>query len=367
MLAIVYPQFYGVGGIARYLDSFLSNLPENHPTIYLITGDEHKTPREYSGVEIIHIPFTSSRFNLLSWSLQARQLLIELYDSGKIQWVNFHFPPLIPGLFLPKKIPIVLTAHTTYLGMSGNFYETKHFESQWSKLSIAIKSWMERRIFVQTKKVISLTEQGRQEVLRYGFNGSITVIPNGADIRLFNPDDRIEKNIDVLFCGRIERRKGSRAMVQLIQILVSKNPNIRIAIVGYGDDDAWVKSELSGLSNNVYLAGKVPFNEMVSYYNRSHVYASTSYYEGLPGTCLEAMAMQLPVVVWDFLFYQDLVRDGENGLVVSPNDFEGMSNRVLELLSNSKQSIAMGLNGRKILENNYSWQKLSIDVLGVFK
>ncbi len=148
---------------------------------------------------------------------------------------------------------------------------------------------------------------------------------------------------------------------------MSKNPNIRIAIVGYGDDDAWVKSELSGLSNNVYLAGKVPFNEMVSYYNRSHVYASTSYYEGLPGTCLEAMAMQLPVVVWDFLFYQDLVRDGENGLVVSPNDFEGMSNRVLELLSNSKQSIAMGLNGRKILENNYSWQKLSIDVLGVFK
>ena len=31
MIAIVYPQFYGVGGIARYLDSFLSNLPPDHP------------------------------------------------------------------------------------------------------------------------------------------------------------------------------------------------------------------------------------------------------------------------------------------------------------------------------------------------
>ena len=52
MIAIVYPQFYGVGGIARYLDSFLSNLPADHPPIYLITGDEHKVDRHYPGVEI---------------------------------------------------------------------------------------------------------------------------------------------------------------------------------------------------------------------------------------------------------------------------------------------------------------------------
>ena len=42
MIAIVNPQFYGVHGIARYLDSFLSNLPIDHPPIYLITSDEHR-------------------------------------------------------------------------------------------------------------------------------------------------------------------------------------------------------------------------------------------------------------------------------------------------------------------------------------
>jgi hypothetical protein len=113
MIAIVNPQFYGVHGIARYLDSFLANLPEDHPPVYLITSDEHRIDRHYPGVEIIHFPYTHSRFSLFSWSLKARSKLISLYDEGKIQWVNLHFPPLIPGLFLPPNIPMVLTAHTT--------------------------------------------------------------------------------------------------------------------------------------------------------------------------------------------------------------------------------------------------------------
>ena len=222
MIAIVNPQFYGVHGIARYLHSFLANLPLNHPKIYLITSDEHQVEKNYLGVEIIHIPYTSSRLGLISWSIKARKLLNKMYAEDKIEWVNLHFPPLIPGLFLPRHIPLMLTAHTTYLGMSGRFYTTKHFDSQWSRASLAIKSWMERKIFGLTSKVITLTEQGRQEVLAYGFKGPVTVIPNGADVKLFSPNMSVEKDVDVLFCGRIEFRKGSRAMVELCRHLIAK-------------------------------------------------------------------------------------------------------------------------------------------------
>lgn len=366
MIAIVYPQFYGVGGIARYLDSFLSNLPPGHPPIYLVTGDEHQVARSYAGVEIIHIPFSSSRFNLFIWGLRARKLLISLYDAGKIQWVNLHFPPLIPGLFLPRHIPVVLTAHTTYLGMSGRFYEARHFKSQWSTTSLAIKSWMERRIFGLTRKVITLTEQGRQEVLAYGFKGPVTVIPNGADVKLFTHDEAVAKDIDVLFCGRIEFRKGSRGMAELCRQLIARKPDIRIAIVGYGDDDVWVKEALAPYPKNILMTGKVPFAEMIGYYNRSRVYASTSYYEGLPGTCLEAMAMQLPAVVWDFLFYRGLAVEGETGVLVEPNDFDAMTDRVLGLLNDPQRAADMGKRGRALLERDYSWAKLARDVLAVF-
>jgi glycosyltransferase involved in cell wall biosynthesis len=367
MIAIVYPQIYGVGGIARYLDSFLSNLPSDHPPIYLITGDEHREPRSYEGVEIIHIPSGSSRFNLFIWSIKARRLLIRLYKEGRIQWVNFHFPPLIPGLFLPRHIPVVLTAHTTYLGMSGRFYNTRHFESQWSKTSLLVKSWMERRIFNLTSKVITLTEQGKQEVLSYGFKGPVVVIPNGADTQLFTPNESVKKDIDVLFCGRIELRKGSRAMVELCHKLIACKNDLRIYIVGYGDDDHWVKESLSLYPNNVILTGKVPFTDMIDYYNRSRLYVSTSYYEGLPGTCLEAMAMQLPSVVWDFLFYRDLVIEGKTGALIIPNDFTAMSQKILELLENPKMSAEMGRNSRSLLEKEYNWKKLAKDLIQVFQ
>ncbi|WP_036303674.1 glycosyltransferase family 4 protein [Methylotenera sp. L2L1] len=366
MIAIVYPQFYGVGGIARYLDSFLSNLPPDHPQVYLITGDENRVARSYSGVEIIHIPFTSSRFNLFTWGLQVRNLLTSMYADGKIQWINLHFPPLIPGLFLPLHIPVVLTAHTTYLGMSGRFYETQHFESQWSKTSLAIKSWMERRIFGLASKVITLTEQSRQEVLSYGFKGPITVIPNGADVKRFTPDANVKKDIDVLFCGRIEFRKGSRPMVEVCRQLIAKKPDIRIVIVGYGDDDVWVNDALTAHSENVLLTGKVPFSETIDFYNRSRIYVSTSYYEGLPGTCLEAMAMELPAVVWDFLFYRGLVVEGSTGYLAAPNDFSAMTDKVLSLLVHPDIATEMGKKGRILLESEYSWSKLARDVLDVF-
>ncbi|MBC7785915.1 MAG: glycosyltransferase family 4 protein [Methylophilaceae bacterium] len=366
MIAIVYPQFYGVGGIARYLDSFLANLPDGHPPIYLITGDEHRQPIAYEGVDIIHIPFTSNRFVMIIWMLKARKILLQLYKQRKISWVNLHIPPLIPGLLLPKKIPLLLTAHTTYLGMSGNFYKTKYFDSQWNQLALSIKSRIELVIFQRTKKMITLTEQGQQEVLAYGYKNPIVVIPNGVDLTKFTPNSHVEKDVDVLFCGRIERRKGSHGMITLCHHLVAAKANIKIVIVGYGEDEAWVKAQLAPYAKNITMTGQVSFSEAIEFYQRSRVYASTSYYEGLPGTCLEAMAMQLPVVVWDFLFYRGLVNDAETGRIVPVDDFERMATQIIDLLEHPEISAQLGESARQLLAQRYGWDRLAKEVLLAF-
>jgi glycosyltransferase involved in cell wall biosynthesis len=365
MIAIVYPQFYGVGGIARYLDSFLANLPANAPPVYLITGDEHRSERQYRGVTIIHVPFTSSRFSLFQWGLQVRRLLKDMHRQGQIRVVNFHFPPLIPGLFLPRSVPMVLTAHTTYLGMSGQFTPQRHFDSPWSASSVRIKQWMERRIFGAARSVIALTEQGHQEVLRYGYRRPVHVIPNGVDLKKFNPDHAVAKDIDVLFVGRIEIRKGSRPMVALCKQLVQMQPDVRIAIVGYGDDDEFVTAELSRLAPHVTLLGQVPFEQVAAYYSRAKVYASTSYYEGLPGTCLEAMAMELPVVVWDQLFYRGLVQPELSGQTVPVNDIPQMASRLLALCARPEKCQRMGQAGRARLAEDYDWITLAQQLVGI--
>jgi len=367
MIAIVYPQFYDVHGIPRYLDSFLSNLPEDHPPIYLIVSDEHRVERHYPGVvEFIYFPYDHSRFSLFFWSLKARKKLISLYDEGKIQLVNLHFPPLIHGLFMPRYIPIVLTVHSTYLGFSGYFYPEKFYDSEINWLALKIKMWMESRIYKNSSRAITLTEFGHEQVLTYGYDKPINIIPNGVDLNQFKFCSDNTKDIDVLFVGRIEHLKGSKGMVEICRRLVEKKNDILIYIVGYGQEENWVKQQLDNLKENVIMTSKVPFSEMMSYYSRSRVYVSTSYYEGLPGTCLEAMALELPAVVWDFLFYRGLVVEERTGSLAVPNDFDGMTDKVLGLLANPQLAAEMGRNGRALLESEYNWANLARDVLDVF-
>lgn len=364
MIAIVYPQFYGVGGIARYLDSFLSNLPSDHSKVYLITGDKNRRLARYKGVEIINVPFTSNRLSLLLWSLRVRKILIQLHNQKKIQWVNLHIPPLIPGLLLPKKIPMVLTTHNTYLGMTGDFHKEQYFKGPWSAVSVNIKRRMESYIFNQSKKMIVLSEQGKQEALAYGYKNQISTIPIGIDVDKFKPKADLAKDIDVLFCGRMEHRKGSRAMVELCKALIIKKPGIAICIVGYGSDESWVRSHLDAFtSSNVEFAGETSFIETIDFYQRSRVHTSTAYYEGFPNTCLEAMAMEVPVVVWDFLVYRNLVINGETGLLIAINDFDEMATQITSLLADQNKMLALGKQARKIIESNYRWNKLAQDIL----
>jgi hypothetical protein len=50
VIVILYPQFHAVGGIARYLDAFLSNLPADAPEVVLVTGDDVGSTKTYRGV-----------------------------------------------------------------------------------------------------------------------------------------------------------------------------------------------------------------------------------------------------------------------------------------------------------------------------
>ena len=111
------------------------------------------------------------------------------------------------------------------------------------------------------------------------------------------------------------------------------------------------------------MSGKVAFEAMQSYYDASRVYVSTSYYEGLPGTCLEAMSMQLPVVVWNQLFYASLVRENLTGFLVPTNDLAAMEDRVLALLRDRATAIRVGQAGRDLVAREYDWRALSPRIL----
>lgn len=392
LIVIFYPQFHGVHGIARYLASLLAharfepattatgehrgspalNAPPSRllrtadapPDVVLITAKGKDPAPRYPDVEVIELPVPDNRLGLLQWGWQARQVLRGLEARGPIEAVNLHIPPLLPALFLPRRWPIVLTAHTTYLGMSGRFESNAHFASPWNRMAVALKMRLERWILARATRVITLTEQGRQELARYGRTDHVEVIPNGVDVQAFQPaPPEAQKAFDVLFCGRIEQRKGSRPMVEVCRRLVEADPAVRIGIVGVGDDDRHVRAALTPLAPQVTLLGRRALHEMPDLYRCGRVYASTSYYEGLPGTALEAMACGLPAVVWDRAFYDALVIDGVTGRRVAVNDIGAMVGRLQDLLHDREGLIRMGQQARDQVCRHHAWSSLGPRVL----
>jgi glycosyltransferase involved in cell wall biosynthesis len=223
---------------------------------------------------------------------------------------------------------------------------------------------MERYILSKSNLVIGLTEQSRNELLLYGRDRGVMVLPNGVDLSLFSTAEGVDaKEFDIVFAGRIEMMKGSRTIPSVCRALVRSKSDIRIAVIGYGTDQRCVFEALAPLAANVFLVGKVPFAQMVEYYRRSRVYVSTSYYEGLPGTCLEAMAMGLPAVVWDRPFYRGLVVNGKTGFTLEPGDVDQMVSAVMRLLGSAEEAHAMGQRARELVLESYDWRRLAPQLL----
>ena len=75
---------------------------------------------------------------------------------------------------------------------------------------------------------------------------------------------------------------------------------------------------------------------------------------------LEAMASGIPIVSSDLGGIPDIVKDGENGLLVKPGDYQSLANSLLCLLKDSKLKKKLGDTG-SIFVKDYSWDKIAIE------
>jgi len=366
-LLIQYPHYGGVGGISRYLESFFENMPYNeHLEITLLTNENGNMPKFKHKINILRVPFNKNKLSLIRWSLACKCIVHKLYANNKIDLVNLHIPPLIPGLAMTKA-PCIVTAHTTYFGMSGKLYNKQYYKKQQSNLEQFIRFKIEKLIFTNAIKIITLTQQGKEELKAYGIKADkIEICPNGVDCTFFKTKE-MKKDIDLLFIGRLESRKGSRSLIRLCKLLVKNESDIKICIVGYGDDFDIIRETLQEevKRGNILLTGKVSFSDARQYYDRSKIYVSTSYYEGLPGTCLEAMSMELPVIVWDMQFYSGLVENSKSGFLIPVNNYSLMKERILLLLNTERTRQNMGKYGRQKVLREYSWNNLAPKVLNI--
>jgi len=200
--------------------------------------------------------------------------------------------------------------------------------------------------------------------------GDYRIIPNGIDTEHFRPDGHARKEfadgkLNILFVGRLERRKGLGYLLNACAKAKRSFPNFRLIVVGPGTvlRSRYEKMvEDMSLTNNVIFTGFVPSIELPSYYRSADIFcAPATGGESFGIVLLEAMACGKPVIATNIQGYASVLDDGEEGLLVPPKDVESLAQALLSLLYDKPLRLQMGDKG-KIKADKYSWQNVARQV-----
>ena len=211
------------------------------------------------------------------------------------------------------------------------------------------------------------------------FPGPKAIIPNGIDLKEFNP--RVEKikrfldrKLNLLFVGRLEERKGLIYLLKAYQILQKtllfkqKNAGIRLLVVGEGplkqECERFVREE--GL-REVYFEGEKTNQELVSYYNTADIFVSPAIFgESFGIIFLEAMACGKPLVGFANDGYQDFLKDKKGGILAENRNERDLAEKIAILIKNPKLRREMGKQGL-IEVKSYSWPNITDKVLNFYQ
>lgn len=200
-------------------------------------------------------------------------------------------------------------------------------------------------------------------------NEKITVVPNGVDISKFAPnyknkakDLREKLNLShsvVMYAGFMDRINGVPDLVKLIPSIIIEKPDISFVFIGHGPEDYKI-IELSKKYPQVKFLSMVPYDEMQIYYQMCDAFViprpSTISAETItPLKLLEAMAMEKPVLGSNVGGIAEVITHGENGYLYKKGNMESLKVTLLEVLDNNNNQV--GRNGRKTVEEKYSWDK----------
>ena len=198
------------------------------------------------------------------------------------------------------------------------------------------------RTLESARLVIALSDEWRVRLSRIAPDADIRVLPNPVVVDDFAP--AVEGREDVppgggrlLFLGAFGKRKGVYDLLEAMPAIVARRSGVILEMGGDQEvDEVTRRVRESGLSDNVRMLGWVRGMDKLAAFARAHIYVLPSYHEGLPIGVLEALAAGLPVVTTPVGGIPEVVRDGVNGLIISPGDVQALANSVLRLLDDGE-------------------------------
>ncbi|MBO7537931.1 MAG: glycosyltransferase family 4 protein [Prevotella sp.] len=246
---------------------------------------------------------------------------------------------------------------------------------------------MERLTCLCANKVIPEGEGVKRTLIADGItrkplkvihNGNI----NGINTHYFSPEGRQTQREETrrrlgieadefafVFIGRIVKDKGMDELAEAMNRLLRMNKKCKLMLVGWFErEQGSITEEHENFFRNNDSVSYVGYKKDVRpYLAAADALVFPSYREGFPRVVLEAGAMGLPSIVTDINGCNEIIVEGENGVIIPPRDKNSLYEAMLHFIDNPDKTTAMAANARRMIQEKYEHQDVVEALLEMYQ
>jgi len=310
---------------------------------------------ELDGKKVYHPKFIAipggrlKQYWYLVLFLTSKKLIKKLHSEHNFDLIHIqgNAPDDYTGFKLSKllKIPFILTIHgDSVLALAQNKRRFKNSKIAIEKASavIAVSSKVENKIFVLTKR--------KKDV--FVIHNGYSKVKNSTIVKV-----KDSKFVTILFVGNLIPQKGCKNLILAIKKVTSRFKNIKLQIVGAGPEVLELKELIQklNLAKVVTFWGSKSHDEVLRFMQTCDIFVLPSVKEAFGVVYLEAMSFKKPVIASKGEGINDLIVDGENGLLVDAHDIGSIVEKLEILIGDKRKRIELGEAGFNTIEN-LTWE-----------
>ena len=305
-------------------------------------------------------------------------------NETKVEALHIHDIRAAQAVFNANKkhnLPVVLDLHDNVPEVMKLYPHLQKFPG---KYIISPKKWKikEREFVEKANKVISVSPEFLESLLERMplSKDKLVLVPNTireSFYKKYKVDEKItnkyKDNFVILYLGDTHLRRGLQTAIEALNELKITIPNVKLVIVGKNTTDTVLKQQVGDLNleDFVDFEGWQNVSLFQSYILASDVCISPLHRNlqhdvAYANKIFQYMSLSKPILVSDAIAQKRLVEKNNTGLVHTERDVKDFTNKVLTLYKNEELRNELGENGRKFIENEFSWEQTSKKLLHLY-
>jgi colanic acid/amylovoran biosynthesis glycosyltransferase len=326
--------------------------------------------RSIDGLDIPHPKFTLARKGWLG-SLDKLRIKSIRPPKHSLQNLTGFGAVLIHAHFLVDaatalhfskglNIPLIVSVHG---------YDATVSDEHLLRMGRAERVYLRRRKMIMNGATHFLCVSNflRTQLLKKGFpEEKLSVHYTGVDTVFFSPDSAVERSRNVLFVGRLVKKKGCEQLIRAMALVQKRVPEATLTIIGDGPLRPQLQLLASSLLRSCLFLGSQPRDVVRKWMNASMVFsvpsvvATSGDAEGFGMVFAEAQSMGLPVASFSTGGIPEAVAHGETGLLATEGDHRELADNIAALLTDAGLWNHMSSKARERVQTQFDLKKQTI-------